>query len=37
MTEGVFDLSSKTRVDVEPDYDAIIAEMNAIPDYLFTK
>lgn len=30
MTEGVFDLSSKKRVDVEPDYAAIIAEMDAI-------
>lgn len=36
MTEGVFDLSSKQRVDVEPDYAAIMAEMDAILDR-FTK
>ena len=36
MTEGVFDLSSKTRVDVEPDYAAIASEMQSIIDR-FTK
>jgi len=36
MTEGVFDLSSKQRVDVEPDYAAIAAEMQSILDR-FTK
>lgn len=36
MTEGVFDLSSKQRVDVEPDCAAIMAEMDAILDR-FTK
>jgi hypothetical protein len=36
MTEGVFDLNSKTRMDVEPDYAAIAAEMQHLID-TFTK
>ncbi len=27
MTDGVYEISTKQRVDVEPDYKAIMAEM----------
>jgi hypothetical protein len=33
MTEGVFDLTSKKRVDAETDYETIIAEMDALKIY----
>jgi hypothetical protein len=39
MTDGVYEISTKQRVDVEPDYKAIMAEMQALVDLAdsFTK
>ena len=30
MTDGVYEISSKQRIDTEPDWAAIIAEMDAL-------
>lgn len=30
MTDGVYEITSKQRIDTEPDYKAIMAEMKAL-------
>ena len=39
MTDGVYEITSKQRIDAEPDYAAIAAEMQALIDLAdsFTK
>ena len=39
MTEGVYEITSKQRIDAEPDYAAIADEMQALVDLAdsFTK